>query len=251
MADNSQKAKNRYQAVYDQKRLETQQAHQQTDLALQQQKGSVDQSFEKQLEQSIVSYRNAHSQAGRQSLRQGMQRSSYAAQTLGNILVAGNKAADEIGTNRTTALGNIEQQRSLLAQQLADQLKSFGSQQQSDELAYADDLAARDQQQANWLAEFNESVRQFNASLEAKGSSGGGGGGGGGGSSKKAETPAAALPSSNLNAILDGYKGGTGALTSASQILKNAKPLPAGSIWTQQKKTAPATKPGKTIQMKY
>ena len=248
MADNATKAKNRYQAAYDQKRLESQQAHQQTDLALEQQKGQVSQNFDKQLEQSIISYRNAHSQAGRQSVRQGMQRSSYAAQTLGNILVAGNKVADEIGTNKTTALGNIEQQRSLLAQQLANQLKSFGSQQQSDELTYMDDLEARDQQQANWLAEFNESVRQFNASLAAKGASGGGGGGGG--SSKNAETPAAALPASNLNALLDGYKGGTGALTSASQILKNAKPLPAGSIWTQ-KKPAPATNPGKTIQMKY
>ena len=72
MADNSQKAKNRYQAVYDQKRLESQQAHQQTDLALEQQKGQVSQNFDKQLEQSIISYRNAHSQAGRQSIRQGM-----------------------------------------------------------------------------------------------------------------------------------------------------------------------------------
>lgn len=250
MADYSQKAKNRFQGVYDQKRLEAQQYQQQSDLALGQQKAQVDQSFEKSLEQSILSYRNAHSQAGRQSLKQGMQRSSYAAQTLGNILTAGNKATDEINTNRTTAVGNIEQQRALLAQQLADQLKAYGSQQQSDELAYMDDLAAQDQQQANWLAEFNENIRQFNATLAAKGSSGGGGGDGGGDVRSKAETPALQAPSSNLNAILDAYKGGTGALTSSSQILKNAKPLPAGSIWTQ-KKPIPSTKPGNSILMKY
>lgn len=179
-----QAATNRYASVYDQQRLGAQQAVQTSDLAMQQQAAALDRAYSKQLEQSAVNYQQAYSQANRGMLRRGMQRSSYGAATLGNIAIAGNKAQDEIMGAKTENLGNIEQQRALLARQLAEQLRQYDTSEQSDILAYMDELESQDyergtqaQQYNNSLAaqiygyqqqenQFNENIRQFNQNYE-------------------------------------------------------------------------------------
>jgi hypothetical protein len=178
-----QAATNRYASVYDQQRLGAQQAVQTSDLAMQQQAAALDRAYGKQLEQSAANYRLAGSQADRSMLKRGMQRSSYGASTLGNIAIAGNKAQDEIMGAKTEHLGNIEQQRALLARQLADQMRQYSASEQSDILAYMDQLESQDyergtqaQQYNNSLAAqiygfqqqetaFNENIRQFNEQL--------------------------------------------------------------------------------------
>ena len=190
-AEMQQTAQNRYQSYYDQQRLQAQQGHEQTNLALTQQLSSLNQAYGHQLQQSAENYRNAYSQADRQMLGRGMQRSSYGSQVLTGVQRAGAKAADEIMSNQALAVGNVEEQRTLLAQQLAAQLQQYSASQASDILAYIDELEAQGydrqsaanqynnslaaqiyqfanqeqqqtQAQANWLAEFNESQRQFN-----------------------------------------------------------------------------------------
>ena len=181
-----QTATNRYQSVYDQQRLGAQQATETSDLAMQQQAAALDKAYSKQMEQSAQNYRMAGSQADRNLLKRGMQRSSYGASTLGNIAISGNKAQDEIMGTKNQQLGNIEQQRTLLARQLADQLRQYSASQQSDILAYMDELESQDydrgtqsQQYNNSLAsqiyqfgqqenQFNEGIRQFNEQMTAQ-----------------------------------------------------------------------------------
>lgn len=180
-------AQNRYRSVYDQKRLAAQQGFEASDLALAQHAERTGKRYQKQLDHSARQYRQAYSQADRQMLGRGMQRSSYGAQVLGNIDVAGAKAADEIRDNQNLALGQIGDQRALLAQQLAKQLESYTGQQAADTLAYMDELESREYDRgerartdANSLAaqiyqyanqerqqdrqqqQFDESVRQYN-----------------------------------------------------------------------------------------
>ena len=122
----------------------------------------------------------------------------------GNIALAGNKAQQEIAANEQMANQNIGEQQTLLAQQLAQQLRQYSASQAADTLAYIDELEAREydrgttsqdrsnslamqiyqfanqekqqnQEQQNWLAQFNESVRQYNETAAKSTSSGGGG----------------------------------------------------------------------------
>lgn len=257
-AELQQQAQNRYQSAYDQRRLDATQAQQQSDLALQHQAGRVGKLYDKQLDQSAQQYAQAYSQSARHQLSRGMQRSSYGAATLANIDIAGAKAADDIGQNKTDALGNIEQQRSLLAQQLADQLRSYSGQQAADVLAYMDDLEAReydrgtqsqqyqnslamqiyqfaqqqkatDQAQANWLAEFNEGVRQFNERQVKSGGS----------SDNSGNTPPPVQNdlsgANNINSLLDDYLNSRNKLT----VSKNEKD-------EKKKTTITTTRPGQS-----
>lgn len=184
----------RYQSTYNQLRLAAEQAQQRSDLALQQQAGALQQNIGKQIEQSQKDYRLAGSQADRRLLGRGMQRSSYGAATLGNIALEGAKATDDLTSNLNARLGDIEGQRALGAQQLGDKLQQYSASQQSDILAYLDQLANQEyqrqteadryqntlatqlyqfanqeQQQAaeqqRWATQFDENVRQFNAGL--------------------------------------------------------------------------------------
>jgi hypothetical protein len=198
-----QTASNRYQSHYAQLGLAAQQAQQTTDLSLQQQLANQASMYDRQLTQNAENYRRAYSQADRQALGRGMQRSSYNAQTLANVNIAGNRAANEIMDARTQAAGQIEAQRTQLAQQLAQQLQQYSASQASDILAYIDELesqgydrltqaqqynnslasqiyqfanteAQQAQAQSNWLAQFNAQY--------------GGRGGGGGGNNRYTPT---------------------------------------------------------------
>lgn len=193
-----QKAQTRYDGTYGQKKLSAQQQFDMSDQALAQQLAGLDAQYAKQLEQSAKNYEGTYRAADRQSLGRGMQRSSYNSATLANINLEGAKAQQAIRDNQAAQAKNIGEQRVLLKNQLGDTLANLDAAQQSDMLAYMDELEAReydrlmsdtqyrnqlamqlyeyqfqkeqaDQEQKNWQA-------QFDAQYGDSGSGGYGGG---------------------------------------------------------------------------
>lgn len=134
----------RYQPVYDQKRQSANQAYQTSDLALSQQLADLQDSYDKQREDTEKDFKQTYAQADRQALGRGMQRSSYNSATLANINLKGREAQQDINEAQATQEKNIGDQRTLYAQQLAAQLASYDAQQKADELAYMDQLEARE-----------------------------------------------------------------------------------------------------------
>lgn len=130
-----EQAAGEYESYYDTLRQSAQQSFDTSDLALQQQREGLTASYDKQREDSAKQYASAYSQADRQMLGRGMQRSSYGAQTLANITQEGAEAQQGINEAQTAAEGNIDAQRAQLAQQLADQLLQFDANEQADVLA--------------------------------------------------------------------------------------------------------------------
>lgn len=213
-------AASEYESYYDQLKLAAQQQQQTSDLYLQQRQEGLQAAYDKQREQSKEQYEQVYSKSDRQMLSRGMQRSSYAAQTLSNISLEGAEAQQAIADQQAAAEGEIAQQRTLLAQQLAQQLAQYDASKAADvlnrireleEQEYQRGLDASDRQNSlsmqlyqmlyqqkrdeiedqQWQQEFNESVRQYNASQSSKSSGGGGGSSGGynsgssGGSTRK------------------------------------------------------------------
>lgn len=127
-------AQQEFDAYYDQQRLSAQQQFEQQDLALQQQRQALDYEFQKQQEASAREYNQVYSQADRQMLSRGMQRSSYGAQTLANIR---QKAADvymDLEGQRAAKAENIEAQRVQLNKQHGDKMNQYDAAQAADEL---------------------------------------------------------------------------------------------------------------------
>lgn len=205
-----QQAENEYKSYYDQLRLASKQSTERQNLALENQKAGLQQTYDRQRKDSAEQYRQAYSQADRQSLSRGMQRSSYNGQTLANIDQKAAEAQQDIQNAQATEENKISSQQTQLAAQLADQLLQYDASQAADILKRIDELEAREydrqttaennrntlglqiesilQERANqqvqyeqWLAEFNENVRQFNASQASSGGYSGGGGYYGGG----------------------------------------------------------------------
>lgn len=195
-----QQANTRYSGLYGQKRLSAQQQYETSDKALEQQLAGLDDQYKKQLEQSAKNYEGAYRTADRQSLDRGMQRSSYNSATLANINLQGAEAQQAIRDTQAAQAKNIGEQRALLKNQLGDTLANLDAAQQSDILAYIDELEAReydrlrddtamqneiamnlyqyqfqkeqaDQEQRNWQAQFD--------AQHGGGDAGGGYGGGG------------------------------------------------------------------------
>lgn len=192
-------ANRRYKSFYDQQRLAANQAVETQDLALDRQLQTLGQAYNKQREASAEQYQKAYGQSDRQSLSRGLQRSSYNSALLGNISTAGAKAQQDITDNKQMAESGIGDQRTLLAQQLAGQLRQYTASQAADVLSYIDELDNREtdrkidsdryqnslaaqiysfanqekQQnlaQQNWTAQFNENVRQFNENIATQSS---------------------------------------------------------------------------------
>lgn len=200
-------AEGEYNSYYDQLKLAAQQNRDTQDLALQQQRDSLQAAYDKQREASAKAYDQSYSQADRQMLSRGMQRSSYGAATLGNIGSEKAKAQGELNAAQTTAETNIDKQRTQLAQQLSQTLAGYDTNKAADVLNRVRQLedqeysrgvenrntrnslaaqiyeymANRQQQQMaqnQWQAQFDENVRQFNAQMDAAKAGGSGGGGG-------------------------------------------------------------------------
>lgn len=135
MEEMQQQAQQEYDSYYTQLRLAAEQSQEAQDLALQQQREGLQSSYDKAREASAQQYRQAYSQADRQMLSRGMQRSSYTGQTLANISAQGAEAQQALWDEQIAAETHIDQQRTQLAQQLAAQLASYDAQQASDILA--------------------------------------------------------------------------------------------------------------------
>ena len=211
-------AEGEYQCYYDQLRLAAQQAQAQSDLRLAQQASSLQAAYDTQREESQRQYQRAYSQADRQLLSRGMQRSSYGNSTLANINTESSRAQDKIYQAQIAAQSNIEEQRTQLQQQLARQMSQYTASQQADIMKRSKELedieynrqvdawksqmsleqmlyqAARQQERdavadQQWADQMAENQRQFDQQLEYKYYAADKKGGGGGGSKKTTETP--------------------------------------------------------------
>lgn len=193
-------AEGEYQSYYDQLRLAARQAQESQDLALAQQREGLQATYDKAREASAKDYRKAYSQADRQMLSRGMQRSSYAAQTLANVSQQGVEAQQAIWDQQAAAENNIAAQRSQLAQQLATQLKQYDASYAADVLNRIRELENQDYERQMQNTEYlntlsNQIYGYLQNNLQWNGSAGGGYSGGettkkkSSGSSAGASTP--------------------------------------------------------------
>lgn len=189
-------ASQRYQSVYDQKRLNARQTYETDDAALARELSGLQKSYDAQRQSAAAQNRNTYSQADRHSLSRGMQRSSFNEGTLANIDLAGDAAQRAIDQEQAGKEADIGQQRTLLSAQLGRTINQLNTDQLHDELAYADELTAREHdrlvenqnaytQLAMQLYEYQHQLEQeaaeqarwqaeFNAKYGGGGSSGGG-----------------------------------------------------------------------------
>lgn len=196
LSDNQirQQAENKYNPIFNQSKLSAQQAYETASLALQQQLEALAPTYDKQRETTAQAFSQARSNADRQALTRGMQRSSYNAATLGNIDIAGAKAQDEIGAAQVRDENAINQKKALNATQLAQYIRQLETDYETNIAAYSDAIRDRDYDRAaaarseanalelelarlsqsnyQWAAEFAENQRQFNQSLAASKRSG-------------------------------------------------------------------------------
>ena len=204
---------------YDQLRLSATQAQNRSDLALQQQQANLARSYEKQREASAAQYADAYSQTDRHMLSRGMQRSSYAAQTLANLRQAGVEAQDAIYDQQVSAEADVGAQRAQLAMQLAEQLGQYDASEAADILNRIRELEEQDyalgqdsaQQQNSLAAQIYQMMYQeqrdavgdqqwqaeFNLASN-KSSGGGGSGGSGGGSGSGSGTTPTGTPTGTM-----------------------------------------------------
>jgi peptidoglycan hydrolase-like protein with peptidoglycan-binding domain len=235
-AEIREQAEGEFQSYYDQLRQAAQQSYDRSDLALQQQKEGLQQSYDKQREQSAKSYRQAYSQADRQMLSRGMQRSSYGAQTLSNIDLEGAEAQQAISDQQAAAEGNIDAQRSQLAQQLAAQLAQYDSSKAADVLNRIRELEDQEYDRGVNAANTQNSLaaqiyqflyqeqrdaksdyqwqKEFDANYGGTGSGGGGGGSGGGTTTPPLENAASGATPGMMDwatfmSLLAGLESGT------------------------------------------
>lgn len=134
----------RYQSVYDEKRLSAKQNYENEDAALARELAGLQKSYDDRRASASAQTKHAYSQADRHALSRGMQRSSYNEATLANIDLAGNADLRRIDEAQTEHEIQIGEKRTLLGKQLSDTLSQLSASQRSDELAYADELAARE-----------------------------------------------------------------------------------------------------------
>lgn len=254
-----QQAEGEYQSYYDQLKLAAQQQQEQSDLALQQQREGLQDTYDRQREDSAKQYRQAYSQTDRAMLGRGMQRSSYTAQTLANLLQEGAEAQQDIGDAQAAAEGNIDAQGAQLAQQLAAQLGQYDAAKQADILARIRELedqeyerGQNDRSQQNSLAlQLYQAMYQEDrdriddARYEAsQGGSGGSGGSSSGSSSSGANGSAASSGSLGLGGLTGAVNGNLGLgwsefselLNAMGQKKKTVTPFSGGSRFMKKAK---------------
>lgn len=106
-------AENRYAKAYRQQALDARQAYEAADLAREQELESLQGRYQLQAEAAETAARQSAAEADRHALSRGMQRSSYNAQTLSNIRLAGDRAQGEIAQAQTDAENAIARERAL------------------------------------------------------------------------------------------------------------------------------------------
>ncbi len=109
-------AENRYQSVYDQKRLDARQAYETGDAALARELSGLQKTYDEQRRAAAVQTKDAYSQADRHALSRGMQRSSYNEANLTGIRLAGDAAQHAIDEDQAQQEKNIGEKRTQLSQ---------------------------------------------------------------------------------------------------------------------------------------
>ena len=258
-----ERATGEYQSYYDQLRLAAQQAQDRSVLALNQQRENIGRTYDEQREASLRQYQNAYSQADRSMLNRGMQRSTYAGQTLANIATQGAEAQQQLWTRQGQDQGQVDAQIAQLATQLAQQLNQYDASQASDilnriraledqdyergvqNMQYRNTLSSQIYEYLMQNAQFEENKRQFNQKMRMKAadsfsgavSSGGGGGrsysssGGFNKTTSSSNKNAGSTPSleSSVQKALSGIGSSSGGLGSAALSLGSRFPTPASS----------------------
>ena len=231
-------AEGEYQSYYDQLRLAARQQQQNNDLRLIQQRDSLQGVYDQQREESARQYSRAYSQADRQLLSRGMQRSSYAGQVLAGVGNQSVRAQQQIADAQAAAVAKIEDQRTQLQQNLDAQMAQYTASQQNDVMKRMRELQdteynrqvdawksqstltqqimqAMYQQERDkiadqqWEREFNETVRQFDLQMAMRGGGGGGDSGGGGGSGNYNPNKNKNLTNNDLYNLLGGGNNNT------------------------------------------
>lgn len=241
----AEKAKNRYQAVYDQNRLSAQQQYDAEELARNQQLATLLDQYQLQREQSAKNYQQAAASAVRGALNRGMQRSSYIGATVGNIGIKGAEAQQAINRNQEGSVRNAAEQQALAAKQLAALLAQYDKSQLADQLAYQDTLEEREYNRgltaadrANQIASdiYNAQLYAYEkglfglgapiTSVDMKGSYRSSGSGSGGGK-------------------------GSGSKNTDYEALRKALDFPTGQQEIDSKNRTPSKKAGSTVSMKF
>ena len=117
-------------------RLTAQQQADRNVLALQNQLGALDTTYNRNLQDVAEQYRQILSQADRNAMRKGMQRSSYANATRANLSLKGAEAAADVLENRANQENALNANIAQYQQQLADTLAQYDTN-------YANDLQAK------------------------------------------------------------------------------------------------------------
>ena len=105
------------------------------------QKAGVNQNFDKQLEQNAINTTNAQNQYLNNSLARGLGRSTIATSGAAGIKDSGNRIANNVNTDRTNALDNIEAQKVKLSEALQASLLGLSANFESQQLTLAQQLA--------------------------------------------------------------------------------------------------------------
>lgn len=132
-------AENRYNSVYNQRRQTAQQNYAARDLAYQQQLAQLQDTLANNQQGLMRNVQDSIASADRYTVTRGMQRSSYGAANRANIQNRGNQNLTALLRQYATDANGIANNRTLLAQQLADTLAQYDTDYQNDVLAYIDE----------------------------------------------------------------------------------------------------------------
>lgn len=200
-----QAAENRYQSIYDQKKLTAQQNYATSDQAYQQQLKQLQDNLAMSQQEVAKDTISGIAAANRYQVTRGMQRSSYGAANQAKLQAAGSANLANLLRQYNTEVSGIESNRTLLAQQLADTLAQYDIDYLNDVKAYIDEQQQIDydrkvaaDQYANELA-----LQLFEISRKYGGGSGGGSSKSSGGS--KSSLTSNASSGSDLQAAIDRY----------------------------------------------
>lgn len=190
-----QAAENRYQSIYDQKKLTAQQNYAVSDQAYQQQLKQLQDNLAMSQQEVAKDTISGIAAANRYQVTRGMQRSSYGAANQAKLQAAGNANLANLLKQYNTEAGGIESNRTLLAQQLADTLAQYDIDYLNDVKAYVDEQQQLDYDRKVAADQYaNELALQLFEISQKYGSYGGSGGGsrrssGGGSAATTPETP--------------------------------------------------------------
>lgn len=169
-------AQNRYTSTYNQKKLAAQQNYDTTDLAYQQQLKTLQDTLASNQQALAKNTMDSIASADRYTVTRGMQRSSYGAANRANIQNKGNESLAALLKQYSTDAGGIENNRTLLARQLADTLARYDIDYLNDVQAYIDEQKQVDyERQAAATEAANALQMQLFEYSQKYGKSGGGG----------------------------------------------------------------------------